>query len=108
IKLDYDVQLSRFCMTGVTATLCKRLQCPYNYFQVNTSLSFKRYKLQNYGGYFLFDNGTAYNMNITQEISRNSVDAPIYPTSGSHFKFSVHLTPPYSACINIDYQYASI
>lgn len=102
-----DDQLSRIWMTGVTATLGKRLQWPDNYFQVNTSLSFQRYKLQNYGGYFLFDNGTAYNMNITQEISRNSVDAPIYPTSGSHFKFSVQLTPPYSAWNNIDYQNAS-
>ena len=102
-----DDQLSRIWMTGVTATLGKRLQWPDNYFQVNTSLSFQRYKLQNYGGYFLFDNGTAYNMNITQEISRNSVDAPIYPTSGSHFKFSVQLTPPYSAWNNIDYQNAA-
>src|SRR5690606_25978410 len=102
-----DEQLSRIWMTGVTATLGKRLQWRDNYFQVNTSLSFQRYTLQNYGGYFLFDNGTAYNMNITQEISRNSVDAPIYPTSGSHFKFSVQLTPPYSAWNNIDYQNAS-
>lgn len=102
-----DDQLSRIWMTGVTATLGKRLQWPDNYFQVNTSLSFQRYKLQNYGGYFLFDNGTAYNMNITQEISRNSVDAPIYPTSGSHFKFSVQLTPPYSAWNNIDYHNAA-
>lgn len=101
-----DDQLSRIWMTGVTATLGKRLQWPDNYFQINTSLSFQRYKLQNYGNYFLFSDGTAYNMNITQEISRNSVDAPIYPTSGSHFKFSVQLTPPYSAWNNIDYQNA--
>src|SRR5690606_1176443 len=99
-----DSELNRIWMTGVTATLGKRLRWPDNYFQINTSLSFQRYKLQNYGGYFLFDNGTAYNMNITQEISRNSIDAPIYPTSGSHIRFSVQLTPPYSAWNNIDYQ----
>lgn len=99
-----DSELNRIWMTGVTATLGKRLQWPDNYFQVNTSLSFQRYKLQNYAGYFSFDNGTAYNINITQEISRNSVDAPIYPTSGSHLRFSVQLTPPYSSWNNINYE----
>ncbi len=101
-----DSELNRIWMTGVTATLGKRLEWPDNYFQMNTSLSFQRYKLQNYGNYFLFSDGTAYNMNITQEISRNSVDAPIYPTSGSNFRFSVQLTPPYSSWNNIDYQNA--
>lgn len=90
-------------MHGVTATLGKRLQWPDNYFQINSSLSYQRYKLENYGNYFLFSNGTATNINFTQEISRNSIDAPIYPTSGSHLKFSVQLTPPYSAWNNIDY-----
>lgn len=99
-----DRDLNRIWMTGVTATLGKRLEWPDNYFQVNTSLSFQRYKLQNYQSYFLFDNGTAYNMNITQEISRNSIDAPIYPTSGSHIKFSVQLTPPYSSWNDINYK----
>lgn len=99
-----DSELSRIWMTGVTVSLGKRLQWPDNYFQVNSSLSFQRYKLQNYANYFLFDNGTSYNINFTQEISRNSVDAPIYPTSGSHLRFMVQLTPPYSAWNNINYQ----
>ena len=90
-------------MHGVTATLGKRLQWPDNYFQINSSLSYQRYKLENYGNYFLFSNGTATNINFTQEISRNSIDAPIYPTSGSHLKFSVQLTPPYSLWNNINY-----
>jgi len=101
-----DELLNRIWMTGVTGTLGKRLQWPDNYFQVNTSLSFQRYKLQNYGNYFLFSDGTAYNMNITQEISRNSVDVPIYPTSGSHLRLSVQLTPPYSSWNDINYQTA--
>ncbi len=99
-----DSELNRIWMTGVTATLGKRLQWPDNYFQVNTSLSFQRYKLQNYGNYFLFSDGTAFNINLTQEISRNSIDAPIYPTSGSHIKFSVSLTPPYSSWNDINYK----
>lgn len=99
-----DAELNRIWMTGVTASLGKRLQWPDNYFQINSSLSFQRYKLQNYGNYFLFSDGTAYNINFTQEISRNSVDAPIYPTSGSHIKLSASVTPPYSAWNDINYK----
>lgn len=102
-----DSDLNRIWMTGVTATLGKRVQWPDNWFQVNTSLSFQRYKLQNYSNYFLFDNGTAYNINLTQEISRNTIDAPIYPTSGSNLKFSVQLTPPYSLFNKINYETAA-
>ncbi|WP_140936685.1 outer membrane protein assembly factor BamA [Sphingobacterium lumbrici] len=102
-----DSELNRIWMTGVTASLGKRLQWPDNYFQINSSLSFQRYKLQNYGNYFLFSDGTAYNVNFTQEISRNSVDVPIYPTSGSHIKFSVQLTPPYSLFNDINYATAA-
>lgn len=102
-----DSKLQRIWMTGVTATLGKRLQWPDNYFQINSSLSFQRYKLQNYPSYFLFDNGTAYNINFTQEISRNSIDAPIYPTSGVNLKFSVQLTPPYSLFNKLNYNTAS-
>ncbi len=101
-----DSELNRIWMTGVTASLGKRLRWPDNYFQISSSLSFQRYKLQNYGNYFLFSDGTAYNINFTQEISRNSVDAPIYPTSGSHIRLSVQLTPPYSSWNNINYQTA--
>jgi len=101
-----DSELNRIWMTGVTATLGKRLQWPDPYFQINTSLSFQRYKLQNYGNYFLFSDGTAFNINLTQEISRNTIDAPIYPTSGSNIKFSVQLTPPYSLWNDIDYETA--
>ena len=105
-QMVQDKELNRIWMTGVTASLGKRLQWPDNYFQISTALSFQRYKLQNYGNYFLFSDGTAYNINLTQEISRNSVDAPIYPTSGSHIKLAVSLTPPYSSWNDINYDTA--
>ncbi len=99
---DYE-GIPKIQMHGVTATLGKRLQWPDNYFQVNTSLSYQRYMLDNYSGIFVFSDGTAYNINLTQEISRNSIDAPIYPTSGSQIKFTVQLTPPYSLWNNMNY-----
>src|SRR5690606_12579470 len=98
-----DSELSRIWMNGVTVSLGKRLQWPDNYFQLNYSLGLQQYKLQNYGNYFLFDNGTSYNINLTQEFSRNSVDQPIYPTSGSNLKLTIQVTPPYSLFNDINY-----
>ncbi|MGO3655482.1 MAG: BamA/OMP85 family outer membrane protein, partial [Sphingobacterium sp.] len=102
---DYE-GIPKIQMHGVTATLGKRLQWPDNYFQINSSLSYQRYLLDNYSGIFVFSDGTAYNLNFTQEISRNSIDAPIYPTSGSHLRFSVQLTPPYSLFNGMNYETA--
>ena len=78
-------------MHGVTATLGKRLQWPDNYFQINSSLSYQRYLLDNYSGIFVFSDGTAYNLNFTQEISRNSM-TPYLP----YFWFS----PSFQRAVN--------
>lgn len=98
-----EASIQEIWMNGATVTLGKQLQWPDNWFQLNYSLGIQQYKLQNYGNYFIFDNGTSYNINLTQELSRNSVDAPIYPTSGSHLKLTMQLTPPYSLFNNINY-----
>src|SRR5690606_2894162 len=57
-----DDELQRIVMNGVTVSLGKRLQWPDNWFQLNYSVNMQQYKLQNWRG-FLFDNGTAYNVN---------------------------------------------
>ena len=93
-------------INGVGVTLGKRLNWPDNYFQLNYSLNFDHYNLDNYGG-FIFRNGTSYNIKLTQELSRNSLDAPIYPTSGSNLRFSVQVTPPYSLFNNVNYNIAT-
>src|SRR5690606_33129621 len=82
-----EEDLQKIRMNGVTVSLGKRLNWPDNRFRINYSVNFQQYKLQNWSN-FLFRTGTAYNINLTQEISRNSVDAPIYPTSGAHLKFT--------------------
>lgn len=99
-------QVQRINMNGITLSLGRRLQWPDNYFQLNYSLSAQQYILQNWFG-FLFSSGTAYNINLTQEVSRNSLDDPIFPTSGSHLRFTVQATPPYSLFNNINYPTAT-
>lgn len=92
----------RIRMNGVTITLGRRLRWPDYNFQLNYSLNLQQYKLQNWTG-FLFPTGTAYNINLTQEISRNSLDDPIFPQSGSHLRFTVQATPPYSLLNSLNY-----
>ena len=93
-------------INGVGITLGKRLNWPDNYFQLNYSLNVDHYNLDNYTGY-LFSNGTSYNIKLTQELTRNSLDAPIYPTTGSNIKLTLQGTPPYSLFNNIDYAIAT-
>jgi outer membrane protein insertion porin family len=93
-------------INGLGVTLGRRLNWPDNYFQLNYSLNFDHYTLDNFGGY-LFSNGTSYNIKLTQELSRNSVDAPIYPTTGSNIRFTIQATPPYSLFNSTNYRIAT-
>ncbi len=91
-------------INGVGVTLGRRLGWPDNRFQLNYSLNLDHYNLDNYPG-FLFSNGTAYNIKLTQELSRNSLDgSPIFPTGGSNIKFTLQGTPPYSLFNNLNYK----
>jgi len=93
-------------INGVGITLGKRLNWPDNYFQLNYSLNFDHYNLDNYPGY-IFQNGTSYNIKLTQEITRNSLDVPIFPTQGSNIKFTIQGTPPYSLWNGTNYKIAT-
>ncbi|TAE73424.1 MAG: outer membrane protein assembly factor BamA [Bacteroidetes bacterium] len=84
-------------VTSATLSLGRRLKWPDNYFTVTNSIIYQRYNLNNYGG-FLFDKGTgvANSVAFNTTISRNSVDNPMFPKSGSNINFSATFTPPYS------------
>ena len=89
-------------INGVGVTLGKKLHWPDNYFQLNYSLNFDHYNLDNYPGY-IFTNGTSYNIKLTQTLQRNSLDVPIFPTQGSNIMLTLQGTPPYSLFNNINY-----
>lgn len=89
-------------VTGVTLGFGRRLKWPDNYFSMYNHVSYNHYDLKNWSS-FIFQNGTANDLNFGMNISRNSVDAPIYPKSGSNFVFSAQLTPPYSLFNGKDY-----
>jgi hypothetical protein len=59
--------------------------------------SYQYYELHNYTSTALtFTNGYANNINLKYTLSRNSVDDPTYPKSGSQITWSAQSTPPYS------------
>lgn len=80
----------------------KRLKKPDDFFSIYTDLSYNYYELQNYP-YFVLANGYANDFNGKINITRNSVDAPIFPKNGSNFSILGQFTPPYSLFNGIDY-----
>jgi outer membrane protein insertion porin family len=68
-------------------------------------INYQNYLLKDYN-YFVSDfrNGTANNLFFRLTLSRNSVDQPIYPRSGSNINLTLQFTPPYSLFSDIDYK----
>ncbi|OYT16374.1 MAG: outer membrane protein assembly factor BamA [Bacteroidetes bacterium 4572_77] len=100
-----DPRRATFVIDGFTVGLGKRLTWPDDFFQLYQGLKFQRYKLDNYSDIFNVGdgNGNFHNISYTIALSRNSLDAPIYPRNGSDVGISLEVTPPYSAFNNKDY-----
>ena len=92
-------------ITGGGVTLSKRLKWPDDYFILSHGLTYKHYNLHNYRQLTssLFTDGAANDLSYGITLSRNSLDSPIYPRSGSEVSISAYLTPPYSVFSNKDY-----
>ena len=88
---------------GLSAGYGKRLSWPDYLFNFLLELSYQKYMLNNWGGYFPISNGNANSLSLGLTLSRNSTDNPIYTRSGSQFSASVQLTPPYSLLDHRDY-----
>ncbi len=83
--------------SGITVGFGKRLEWPDNYFSLTSSLSFLVYNYNNYfGSSTLPPVGQTNEIMSTTTLSRNSIDNPMYPTSGSTISLALSLTPPYS------------
>ena len=90
---DYNSTLK---LTGATIGLGRRLNWPDNYFTLMNSVSYFVYSLDNYNGGLGFTKGNANSFTFNTTFSRNSIDDPMFPKSGSSITLNVALTPPYS------------
>jgi outer membrane protein insertion porin family len=85
----------------------KRLKKPDDFFSIYTEASYNYYELQNYP-YFILANGYANDFNGKINITRNSIDAPIFPKNGSNFSLLGQFTPPYSLFNGKNYETATL
>ena len=93
------IQSQKLKQSGITVALGRRLEWPDNYFTLSNSLSLLLYDYENYPG-LPSKKGKTTNLGLNTTLSRNSIDAPMYPTQGSTITLSVTLTPPYSLISN--------
>jgi outer membrane protein insertion porin family len=83
--------------SGITVGFGRRLEWPDNYFSLTHSLAYLIYQYSNYfGSSALPAVGRTNSIMLNTTLSRNSIDNPMYPTSGSTISLSLSLTPPYS------------
>ena len=81
---------------GVSLGYGKRLHWPDDYFSFYAELSYQLYMMKNWA-YLLVTDGMCHNFALNLQLSRSSIDNPIYTRRGSQFLVGVKLTPPYSA-----------
>lgn len=79
----------------------RRLKFPDDFFRSTTSLVYRYFDIQNpasvFAGSFAGEDQAYVSvLAFRQSFDRSSVDAPIYPRSGSTLSLSVEATPPYS------------
>jgi len=106
-----DAGYAYFKIDGISVGLGTQLRWPDDYFSLYQSVNYNRYNTYNYSSIFSFGGGNGvYNaLSYSIALSRNSVDAPIFPRNGSEFTTTLELTPPYSLFRgHVDYNTMSV
>lgn len=94
-------------VTGISASLGRRVRWPDDFFTVSTGISYQRYDLFQFGSRSLgFQTGDANSFTFNTTFARNSINQPMYPRNGSSISLSASFTPPYSLWRDLDYENA--
>jgi outer membrane protein insertion porin family len=91
-----DVRREGITINGVSVSLGKRLTVPDDFFTLIHSINYQQFILNNNRQTVFLPNGVSNNLFIRETLSRNSIDQPIYPRSGSNISLTLQVTPPYS------------
>ncbi|WP_424962822.1 BamA/OMP85 family outer membrane protein [Ekhidna sp.] len=95
-------------VTGISASLGRRVKWPDDFFTVSTGISYQRYDLFQFGSRSLgFQTGDANSFTFNTTFARNSVNQPMYPRNGSSISLAASFTPPYSLWRDLDYENAA-
>lgn len=90
-----DPNYRRTSVTSVGLGMGTRLKWPDDYFQIYGELNYQYYDLRR-SNFFFFSDGYSNNISLKGVLTRNSIDAPIYPRGGSKFELTTKFTLPYS------------
>lgn len=89
---------------GASIDLGRRMKFPDDFFRSYTSLNYRNYDIKNgitiYGN---INNAFINILSLRQTFDRSSIDAPIFPRTGSQLTLSVEVTPPWSYMIRKDW-----
>ena len=91
---------------AITIGLGRRVNWPDDFFVISNSLLYYNYDLFNFGQSLGFNTGITNTIAFKTNISRNSIDNPMFPRSGSQISLDLAITPPYSKWNNINYETA--
>jgi len=94
----YDIE-----QTGLSLQLGRRLRWPDDYFRADWTFRIQQNNVINNGGITLYLEGVTTQYSVTQTISRNSTDSPIFPTVGSTLSLSTEVSGPPVLPGNVDY-----
>ena len=83
-------------LAGVSVGFGTRLTWPDDYFQFQASLAYRWYYLKNWDYLYYMRNGTSNSLTLGLNLSRTSIDNPIYTRRGSQFSVDLTMTPPAS------------
>ncbi|MCQ2311066.1 MAG: outer membrane protein assembly factor BamA [Paludibacteraceae bacterium] len=81
---------------GLSVGYGKRLNWPDDYFSFYGELGYQMYWMKNWP-YLLVSDGKCHNLALTLQLSRSSIDNPIYTRRGSAFSLTAKVTPPWSS-----------
>lgn len=87
-------------MAAIQVGTGKRLSWPDDYFQFQASLMYQWYYLKNWDYLYYMNNGTSNSLVLGLELSRSSIDNPLYTRRGSTFSLGLQITPPWSLMRN--------
>lgn len=89
---------------GASVDFGTRLKFPDDFFRSYTSLSYRNYDIKNGSSiYGNIDNAFINIISLRQTLDRSSIDAPIFPKTGSQLTLSVEVTPPWSYFVKKDW-----
>ena len=84
---------TKYGLFSASAFVRQRLKWPDDFFSTGTSLGYRLYNVSNFTGSVLPE-GVSQELTISQSLTRNALDNPTFPQSGSSLGLTLTVAPP--------------